>query len=298
MRWRKMRIASSLGPECNQTGVVNWRPQRGKLGCARYWCPKRPSGYDGNLLLDLIYGAEVHVFDLGDRCMMHYEGVRDIIDDIATRASRAGHHPYIAPIGGSRVECSMARPLGSFGYIEAAAEIFEQAEDSSVQVDSIVLATGSGGTQAGLMVGAKLLTPRTRIVGISVSEDRPTMERYVMNTAVETWQHLFPQSQAAGISRDELIVLEEYLGEGYGIFDADSAAALSVVARLDGLLLDPVYTSRAVVALMDLAKTNYFRPGENVVLLHTGGLPALFAYQEALVDCFSTQADESVGLKQ
>ena len=257
--------------------------------------PKRPSGYDGNLLLDLIYGAEVHLFDLDYRQMMEYENVRDIIDDVAIRASKAGHRVYITPTGASLAECSMTRPLGAFAYVDATAEIFEQAERASVRVDSIVLATGSGGTQAGLMVGAKLLSPHTRIIGIAVSEDRPTMEGYVMKTALQTWHDLFPLSQATEISRNELIVLDDYVGEGYGIFDANSAAALSATARLDGLLLDPVYTSRAVAAIMHLAKSKFFQPEENVVLLHTGGLPSLFAYREALVDCFLTRSDQNGG---
>src|SRR5579864_2289368 len=135
-----------------------------------------PSELDGNLLLDLIYDAEIHVVELDpSRKMMEFGGVSDLILDLADREMRAGRKPYIAPIGASLTEGSMVRPLGALAYLSAFLEILCQAEILGTRVDALVFATGSGSTHAGLLAGAQLLSPRTRIVGISVSESREDM---------------------------------------------------------------------------------------------------------------------------
>src|SRR6185312_16162263 len=114
--------------------------------------PGLPAQMDGNLLLDRIYGAEIHVRDLGDRSMMKLDGIRECIEEIADQQRKAGLRPYIAPIGGSALEGSMSQPLGAIGYMSATLELLKQAECQGVKIDSIVLATGSGSMQAGLLV--------------------------------------------------------------------------------------------------------------------------------------------------
>ena len=192
----------------------------------------------------------------------------------------AGRKVYLAPIGGSLLEGSMDRPLGALGYVVAFAELLEQARACGFTPGTVVLATGSAGTQAGLLAGAKLLSPETRIVGISVAGSAPDISRYVKNIADAVMNHL---GEGGEVSDREVIVFDDYLGEGYGILNDQITDAIGIVAREEGVLLDPVYTGKSMVGLMDLAGRGYFGE-EEVVFLHTGGTPALFPYRDGLLE--------------
>jgi 1-aminocyclopropane-1-carboxylate deaminase/D-cysteine desulfhydrase-like pyridoxal-dependent ACC family enzyme len=165
------------------------------------------------------------------------------------------------------------------GYVNAFREIFEQAASRSIQVDAVVFATGSGATHAGLLVGAKLLSPQTKVVGISVSETKETVARYVRTIAEPSLEILGESSE---VQDEEIIVFEDYLKEGYGILNQEVAEAIRVVAETEGILLDPVYTGKAMTGFTDLVRKGYFDRGANVVFVHTGGTPALFPYREKL----------------
>jgi len=244
--------------------------------------PASPEGDDGNLLLDRIFDADIRVFDAtGIDNMLEFESVRHIVDPIADEMRRAGLRPYVAPIGGSLVEASMTEPWGTLGYVEAFVELAEQAEQMGVGIDSIVLATGSGGTQAGLLAGAKLLSPATRIVGISVYAGKEKAAGYVRSAANSTLELL---GSSVRVAKDDVIVLDDYLMEGYGVFVPEVGDAIGLIAESEGLLLDPVYTGKSMTAMLDLIEKGYFREGENVVFLHTGGTPALFPYRKQVLD--------------
>ncbi|MFZ0214102.1 MAG: D-cysteine desulfhydrase family protein [Candidatus Acidiferrales bacterium] len=242
-----------------------------------------PSELDGNLLLDLICDADVHVVDLDcSRKMMEISGVSDLVLELADREMRAGRKPYIAPIGASLTEGNMLRPLGAIAYVNAFQELLEQAEAEKIHIDAVVFATGSGSTHAGLVAGAQLLSPGTRIVGISVSESRKDMARITRPIVEQTFFEFGRgEKSARPFDPNNLIIFDEYLGEGYGIPNVATIEAIRLVGKTEGILLDPVYTGRAFVGLLDLIERGYFHPGENIVFLHTGGTPTIFPYREA-----------------
>ncbi len=243
--------------------------------------PGFPVGWDGNLLLDRILGADVRVVEAEQgRSFLELALVADFVEPVVDEERKAGRTPYLAPIGGSLTEGSMSAPLGALSYVRAFVELHEQAADLGISLDSVVHATGSASTQAGLVVGAKLLSPGTRIVGISVAADRETVAGYVDVIGNQTLAALGVDDRVAP---EEVIVLDDYLAEGYGILNEPVRDAISLVAREEGLLLDPVYTGKAMVGMLDLAGRGWFREGESVVFMHTGGTPALFPYREGLL---------------
>jgi 1-aminocyclopropane-1-carboxylate deaminase/D-cysteine desulfhydrase-like pyridoxal-dependent ACC family enzyme len=148
------------------------------------------------------------------------------------------------------------------------------------QPDYIVHATGSGGTQAGLAVGAKALTPNTQILGISVSEDKETFSQDVFTIAQDTLKAL--DVDIALNKEEDIHVLDEYLGEGYGIITKDVSDAIRQVSVKEGIFLDPVYTGKAMTALFDLVNNGTIKKGDKVVFFHTGGTAALFPYKHKL----------------
>lgn len=237
-------------------------------------------GDDGNLLLDRLFDADVRIVEAGAISnMLELTSVRRFLDPIVEETKQAGNVPYLLPIGGSLVEGSMAQPWGAIAYVKAFAELLDQAAADGVRIDSVVLATGSGSTQAGLLVGAKLLSPSTRIVGVTVYASKQKMTEYVRSISEATIQQL---DASIELLDEEIIVFEDYLKDGYGVFNDEVGAALRLVAESEGVLLDPVYTGKAMAGMLDLMEKDYFGDGENVVFLHSGGTPALFPYRDQI----------------
>ena len=245
-----------------------------------------PSEFDGNMLLDVLMGAELHLHEAeADRKTMELASVKDLVDKIVERHVQAGRRPYIAPLGASLTEGSMRKPLGGIAYVNAALELLEQAEALGTRIDTIVVATGSGSMQAGLLVGTKLLAPHIKVVGISASADTKTMISYVDTIARQTLAELAPDS-GISINSNDIIVLDQF-GEAYGVLLPDTVAAIRRVGEEEGILLDPVYTGRAMAGLLNLAGSGGFCQ-DNVVFLHSGGTPALFAYRDGITSYLST----------
>lgn len=245
--------------------------------------PNLPADADGNLFIDLLFDSEIKIVEVeSDKNIMELGEVRDVVEEAAEAERRKGNNPYIASIGGSMLEGSMTKPLGAISYVNAFLEILEQTEAQNVKPDYIVLAAGSGSTQAGLMVGAELVSPNTKVVGITVSEDKATMKHCVETIAGQTFAEFgFP---ATNYQKENMIVFDDYVAGGYGILNEETARALRLVAETEGILLDPVYTGRAMVGLIDLIEKGYFKKDDNVVFLHSGGTPALFPYREKILD--------------
>lgn len=238
-------------------------------------------GDDGNLLLDRLFDADIRIVEAGAISnMMELASVHDFVAPCVEEIKQAGSVPYLLPIGGSLVEGSMGQPWGAIGYVKAFAELLDQASADAVRIDSVVLATGSGSTQAGLLVGAKLLSPGTRVVGVTVYASKQKMTEYVRSIANATAQQL---GVSFDLSDEDIIVFEDYLKDGYGVFNEDVGAALRLVAETEGVLLDPVYTGKAMAGMIDLMKNDFFGDGENVVFLHSGGTPALFPYRDSII---------------
>jgi D-cysteine desulfhydrase family pyridoxal phosphate-dependent enzyme len=233
-----------------------------------------PVMVDGNHLLDEILGAEIHVLEAGS-------DPAALAEELAAEERTAGHVPYIVSVGGSRVGGSMDKPFGAMGYISAFLETHQQAVEMGIEPDYLVIATGSGGTQAGLVVGAAAIGAKTKIVGISVSGSAEDIQNNVAQIATQT-------SNALGFGfsfqPEDIIVFDDYVGEGYGKLTTGTVEAIQQVARREGILLDPVYTGKAMSGLMDLARAGYFGKDDTVVFVHTGGTPGIFHYGDELLD--------------
>jgi D-cysteine desulfhydrase family pyridoxal phosphate-dependent enzyme len=246
--------------------------------------PGMPVGEDGNLLLDRILDADVRVVEApGEKGFLELEHVKEYITPVVEEEVAAGRTPYLAPVGGSLLEGDMQRPLGALGYVKGFLEMFEQAKAMGFVPDAVVLATGSAGTQAGLLVGAKLTSPDTRIVGVSVAGSTPVVSGYVRQIAEATLSEL---GVAPEVMDEEVVVFDDYIGDGYGVMNQAVADGLRLMAGEEGILLDPVYTGKALTGLMDLGGKGYFGEGKNLIFLHTGGTPALFPYREEILGRF------------
>ena len=214
----------------------------------------------GNLILDEIFGAEVRFVDTDS-----YDGVYAEMERIMADLRAQGHTPYFIPVGGSV-------PLGCLGYVNCAKEIANQAEDLGVDFDIIVSATGSGGTYAGLTLGAKLFLPGTVSVGIGVCDD--PFEAISLDLMRETAALL--EADVPVEAAD--IHIHYHIGPGYAIPSPEGAAAVRRLARTEGILVDPVYTGKALAGFFQLLEEDSaFRDAENILFLHTGGAGALFA---------------------
>ncbi|MFH1634819.1 MAG: D-cysteine desulfhydrase family protein [Chloroflexota bacterium] len=222
-----------------------------------------PAAPSANLLLDHLLGAEI---------VWTAKGARDeTLQRVFDQARSAGRRPYLVPYGGSS-------PMGAAAYAFAMQEMLEQ----GLSPDWIVFASSSGGTQAGLMAGARLFGFEGKILGISVDEPRDVLRERVAGIASGVAGCL---RAATTFQSGEVLVNADYVGGGYGVAGQPEIEAIQLFAKKEGLLLDPVYTGRAAAGLIDLIRKDFFSPDETVLFWHTGGTPALFAdkYREILV---------------
>ena len=239
-----------------------------------------PEEYDGNLLLDYILGADVRLKEAEKGRIPRIEAIEEIIEEVTQEVKEGGHTPYIAPIGGSMVGCSMEKPLGAVSYVSAFVEILEQAREQGVEVNAVLHATGSGGTQGGLIVGAKALEKNVKVLGISVSEEKEAYSKEVLTVARDTVKAL---DLNISVDREDVFIFDEYLGEGYGVLDKEVSEAIRLLAVREGIFLDPVYTGKAMAGFIDLVRKGFFKKEDQVVFIHTGGTPALFPNKHNLV---------------
>jgi 1-aminocyclopropane-1-carboxylate deaminase/D-cysteine desulfhydrase-like pyridoxal-dependent ACC family enzyme len=238
-------------------------------------------GYDGNLLLDYILGADIRLKEAQKGKVAKPEQVLAVLEDIAGEVRGKGGRPYLVSVGGSRVLGDMDRPLGAISYVDAFREMDEQAAAAGFQADYVVHSTGSGGTQAGLVVGAKALNDRCRVIGISVSDPQGPFAEEVLGIARATDDAL---GLRLGVERSDVIVFDDYIKDGYGVVDREVASIIRLVFTREGIVLDPVYTAKAMAGLVDLIRTGYFKQTDKVVFFHTGGTPALFPNREKIVE--------------
>ncbi len=221
---------------------------------------------NGNVLLDRLFGATIRTVPGGSDMSAELETTAETV-----RAR--GGKPYVIPGGGSNA-------IGALGYVDCAREIVVQADELDLRIDRIVTATGSAGTHAGLVAGLAVMGADIPVLGIGVRAPKPKQEENVLKLARET---------AALLGRPDAVTAEmvaadcDYVGEGYGLVDEAVIEALKLAARTDGIVLDPVYTGKAMKGLIALAKTGRFE-GETLVFLHTGGAQGLFGYQGEIED--------------
>ncbi len=232
-----------------------------------------PEEFDGNLLLDFILDAEIQIRDVEPGKVLSESEIKDDLEENVARLREQGYIPYVAPIGGSMVGGSMESPLGAIASVEAFAETMQQATDQGIQLTHILHASSSGGTQAGLAVGAKCLSRNVKVIGISVSYEKNSCQKDILALSLETQKAL---ELDPDMTEQDIIVFDEYIKEGYGIVNREVADVLRMTAIKEGIFLDPVYTGKAMVALRDLIQKGYFAKDDKIVFVHTGGTPALF----------------------
>jgi D-cysteine desulfhydrase len=225
---------------------------------------QEPPRTQGNLLLDRL--VEADVVWAGDAPLEEH------LEEVAQRLRSQGRRPYVVPYGGSN-------PVGASGYVRAIEELMDQVAERDLHFDHIVLPSSSGGTQAGLVVGARALGYRGSILGISVDLEASSLRRNLAPLATATAAHLGLEET---FTPEDFAVEDGYLGEGYGVMGDLERGAIRTLARTEGLLLDPVYTGRAFGGLLDLIRRGTYSPEERVLFWHTGGTAGLFAYAEAL----------------
>ncbi|MGG5811281.1 D-cysteine desulfhydrase [Falsiroseomonas sp. CW058] len=219
----------------------------------------------GNVLLDKLHGASIERRPGGSDMQAE-------IDAVADRMRAEGRRPYVIPGGGSN-------PVGALGYVAAALELVSQAAEIGLRIDHLVHATGSAGTQAGLVTGLVALNSGIPVLGIGVRAPREKQEANVLALAQRTADHL---GLPAGTVRAEHVVANcDHVGQGYGIPTQGMVEAIRLVAETEGILLDPVYSGKGMAGLVDLIRKGRFRKEDNVVFLHTGGAVGLFGYPEA-----------------
>ncbi|HGL4320630.1 TPA: D-cysteine desulfhydrase [Citrobacter koseri] len=186
------------------------------------------------------------------------------LQELATHIEAQGFRPYVIPVGGSS-------PLGAMGYVESALEIAQQCE-GAVQLSSVVLASGSAGTHAGLAVGLEQLMPDVELIGVTVS--RKVIDQ---KPKVVTLQQAIAKELELTASAD-ILLWDDYFAPGYGTPNEEGMEAVKLLARLEGILLDPVYTGKAMAGLIDGISQKRFKDEGPILFIHTGGAPALFAY--------------------
>ncbi len=226
-----------------------------------------PDHPTGNLLLDDLLGARVHW------CGRYNQG--ELIPDIDAGLRASGRRPYLIPYGGSN-------GVGALGFVAAMTEVREQLERLNLKIDCLVTPSSSGGTQAGMAVGADLNGLETKVLGVAIDRGEPGWPPYETEMAVIANQAAARLGLERKYTADHFRVRYDYLGGGYGVVGPLEKEAIRLAASCEGVLLDPVYSGRAMGALIDLIRRREFSRADTVLFWHTGGLPALFQYSREL----------------
>jgi pyridoxal phosphate-dependent enzymes, D-cysteine desulfhydrase family len=195
------------------------------------------------------------------------------MESVAAELIAVKRKPYIIPGGASN-------EIGTLGYVACAEEILAQAFERGVNFDSVVVTSGSTGTQTGLLVGFYGNNANINVVGICCGKEKSVQEDKIHILAEQVRTKLGIRES---IPKEQIICFDEYVGPGYSLATQEMVEAVKLLARTEGILLDPVYTGKAMAGLIDLAKKGYFKSSDNVLFVHTGGSPALYAYTSAFL---------------
>ncbi|MDI3340575.1 MAG: D-cysteine desulfhydrase family protein [Sphaerobacter sp.] len=228
----------------------------------------------GNLLLDHLLGAEVHIVPApADKALAVGDAVEETIARVAAELRARGERPYVIPVGGSSA-------VGALGYVAGTLELVGQLAAAGEAPTRLYYASGSRGTQAGLVLGAKLYSAPYQVYGIAVSGGGPDKDAHACAIANEAAALLRVETR---VTPADLVTDEGYIGEGYGIPTEACLEAIRLLAREEAIFLDPSYTGKAMAGLIDHVRRGVIRPDETVIFLHTGGVPANFAHGERLL---------------
>lgn len=252
--------------QSNHCRVTAAAARVGGMDCVLVLRPVEPEVMQGNLLLDHLFGARVRIAPNTDRAVT----AALMAEEIGGLRGR-GRRPYLIPGGAST-------PLGAAAYLQAFEELLQQTTALGIVVDAVVFCTGSGGTHAGLVLGAALSQSGVEIVGISDGAKREDLAPIVSGLVGEFAERF---KVDVSVPPQDVVVLDEY-GGTYGRPTPECVQAINLAARSEGLVLDPVYTGKAMAGMADLIRRGRWRRDQTVVFWHTGGQPALFASVEAL----------------
>jgi D-cysteine desulfhydrase len=226
-----------------------------------------PEASGNNFLFNLMGVETVTVVPGGSDTMK-------AIEKAADEVKAEGRKAYAIPVGGSN-------PIGATGYVACAQEIMTQTFELGINIDYLVCASGSAGTHAGLVTGFYGCNMNVPVLGINVSRKKQDQEELVYGLAKRTAQHVGLNLE---IPREAVTCFDEYVGPGYSLPTPGMAEAVRLVARTEGILLDPVYTGKTMAGLIDLIRKGFFKKGDTVLFVHTGGSPALYVYQDYLLN--------------
>jgi len=215
----------------------------------------------GNLFIDELVGADFKFITPEE-----YKRVDDIMADVAEMLRKKGKKPYIIPEGASN-------EIGYFGYIRAAEEISKQLKKMKLDIDFIITATGSGGTLGGLILGKKFFDLKTQPIGVNVCDTAIAFQNRIHNVFVKITS---TYKWNIKIQKDEISLIDGYVGKGYALSRSEELKFITEVARLEGIVLDPVYTGKAMFGLRDQIYKKHFKKGQKILFIHTGGIFGLF----------------------
>lgn len=225
-----------------------------------------PQSGGNNFLFRLMNVEKIEVVPGGSDIM---SAMQAAADEVASEGRKA----YVIPGGGSN-------PVGATGYVACAEEILAQTFELGINIDQVVCASGSTGTHAGLITGFHGNNSNIPVIGINVSRPRDEQEQLVYDLVQQTAVHVGVQSD---ISVDAVRCYDEYVGPGYSLPTPEMAEAVRLLAGLEGILIDPVYTGKAMAGLIDLVRKGIFDKNENILFIHTGGSPALYVYMQDIL---------------
>lgn len=235
-----------------------------KLGMKSYLVLRGQQGgeTDGNLLLDFLVGAKVKYITPED----YSTRVDEIMTELAEELKKDGYHPYVIPEGASN-------ELGAMGYLAATEEIVMQLQKLKLEIDYLVCADGSGGTHAGLLLGQKFYNQNYQVVGVNVCDD----EAYFVDKINQISEKSIDRfNLIVDFKKEDIKIIDGYVGEGYALNRQEEIDFIGLVAITEGLILDPVYTGKALFGVRDQISKGRFKKGEKILFIHTGGLFGLF----------------------
>lgn len=221
---------------------------------------------DGNLFIDKLLGADIRFITAEE-----YKNSRaEIMEQIKDEYDKKGYISYIIPEGASN-------GIGAFGYYNAMKEVIEQEQELGIHFHKIVLAVGSGGTYAGTFLANKLLENNSTILGINVCDDSEYFKNRIYEILQESMKYIHMDFE---ISKDEIRIIDGYVGKGYALSREEEINFIKEFAKLEGIILDPVYTGKAMYGLSEEIKNGSFKNNENILFIHTGGAFGIFPQKE------------------
>jgi len=263
----KDTLVTAGGVQSNHCRLTAAAACKAGMACHLVLNGTRPENPNGNLLLDAVFGANVHYCAREDRDATLFQ----VADDLSV----AGEKPYVIPVGGSN-------GTGSVGYVQAMLELGAQLTELQLKPDAVVFATSSGGTQAGLALGARIIGFTGQVLGISIDQTKTGKDAFppiLTDIVNETARRIGADIQ---MGDDDFLLNCDYLGAGYAQPGDLEFDAIKDLARYEGILVGPVYTARALGGLLDLIEKNAFTKGQTVLFWHTGGTPELFAWADLI----------------